>query len=81
MINRNVGTLERLIRLGLGLVLVFAVLQAPAFGVLQGVSLVAAFALFWNSIFGRCYLWKWLGITSCDDNNCADCPDSEQTGA
>ena len=66
MIERNIGTPERIIRLILGAALVTWVLMSPAFGLLQGLALVAAFALLWNSIFARCYLWKWLGLNTCD---------------
>ncbi|MFT7320500.1 MAG: hypothetical protein ACI8SI_002050, partial [Congregibacter sp.] len=39
-------------------------------GAPQAFILIAAFALLWNSVFGYCYLWKWLGLSSCatEDN-------------
>jgi hypothetical protein len=66
MIQRNIGTPERVIRFLLSLVLVGWVIAADRFGVAQAAALAAAFALLWNSIFARCYLWKWLRISSCD---------------
>jgi hypothetical protein len=66
MIDRNIGKAERVVRFVLAVLLVAWVFNATRFGVLQGVALVAAFALLWNSIFARCYLWKWLKISSCD---------------
>ncbi|WOJ94580.1 DUF2892 domain-containing protein [Congregibacter variabilis] len=65
MIDRNIGTVERLVRFGLAVVIVGWIFTAQSFGLLQGLGLLAAFALLWNSIFGRCYLWKWLGLSSC----------------
>ncbi len=73
MIERNIGTVERVIRAVLGVLLVGWVLTSRELGLLQGAALVAAFALFWNSIFARCYLWKWLNLSSCDPAD-EDCP-------
>lgn len=82
MIERNIGTVERVVRAVAGALLVGWVLTGLEFGPLQGVALIAAFALFWNSIFARCYLWKWLKLSSCDPKN-SDCPGPKgnQTGA
>ncbi|WOJ95403.1 DUF2892 domain-containing protein [Congregibacter brevis] len=65
MIDRNIGTIERIVRFTLGAVIVAWILSSERFGLSQGVAVIIAFALFWNSIFGRCYLWKWLGLSSC----------------
>ncbi|MEE4278741.1 MAG: DUF2892 domain-containing protein [Halieaceae bacterium] len=65
MIERNIGVAERIIRLILGVALITWVLTASSFHWPQGLALVAAFALLWNSIFARCYLWKWLRISTC----------------
>jgi hypothetical protein len=73
MIERNIGTIERLVRAVLGALLVGWVLTGQVFGLPQGGALLAAFALFWNSIFARCYLWKWLNLSSCDPRK-GDCP-------
>ncbi len=66
MIRRNVGLPERVVRFCLGTALLAWVYASDTLGAVQVIALIAAFALFWNSIFGRCYLWKWLGISSCD---------------
>jgi hypothetical protein len=66
MIERNIGKAERVARFIAAALLVALVIGSDSFGILQGLALVAAFALLWNSIFARCYLWKWLGISSCD---------------
>jgi hypothetical protein len=72
MINRNIGTAERIVRLVLALALLGWVITEGRLGLAQGIALLAAAALLWNSIFGRCYLWKWLRISSCktQDGNC-----------
>ena len=80
MIERNIGQTERIIRFVLGILLVGWVLAGREFGAAQGVALVAAFALFWNSIFARCYLWKWLRINSCDPG-VEDCGGDGRSGA
>lgn len=72
MIERNIGKVERVVRLALSVLLVGWVAAGESFGVAQGVALLAAFALLWNSIFSRCYLWRWLGISSCTRRD--DCP-------
>ena len=80
MINRNIGLPERVIRLLLGAALVAWVFLSPTFGAFQGLALLAAFALFWNSIFGRCYLWKWLGLNTCNAEK-GDCPGPSGDGS
>jgi hypothetical protein len=72
MIDRNIGKTERLLRLVLGIALISWVIGGATFGAMQGLALLAAFALLWNSVFGRCYLWKWLGFNSCDSKT-GDC--------
>ena len=75
MIDRNIGKTERWVRLVLGIALIAWVILGHEFGITQVLALVAAFALLWNSIFGRCYLWKWLGLNSCDPAK-EDCTDA-----
>ncbi|MFN2168565.1 MAG: DUF2892 domain-containing protein [Anaerolineae bacterium] len=66
MIDRNIGKTERIVRFALAVLLIAWVINSERFAIPQGVGLLAAFALLWNSIFARCYLWKWLKISSCD---------------
>ncbi|MEM1143246.1 MAG: YgaP-like transmembrane domain [Pseudomonadota bacterium] len=73
MIDRNIGTGERFVRFAIALVLVGWILYSASFGILQAVALVAAFALLWNSIFARCYLWKWLGFNTCERDANGQC--------
>jgi hypothetical protein len=75
MIDRNIGTVERIVRLVLSVALVIWVALGDQIGVLQACALLAALALLWNSVFSRCYLWGWLGISSCKAAN-KNCPQS-----
>jgi hypothetical protein len=74
MINRNLGTSERLLRLVGGVLLSGWLLARSSHDILSVVAGVAALALFANAIFSRCYLWALLGINSCD-------PEDEHCGA
>jgi hypothetical protein len=73
MIDRNIGTPERVVRALLGVGLIAWVIVGERFAGPQVAALLAAFALLWNSIFSRCYLWNWLGISSCKDGD-EGCP-------
>jgi hypothetical protein len=73
MIERNIGQTERIVRFLLGLVLLGFVIASGSFGAPQALALIAALALFWNSIFARCYLWKWLNVSTCTASKGA-CP-------
>mgnify|MGYP001801257673 CR=1 FL=1 len=75
MIDRNIGTAERFVRFALAVLLIGWVFFSNSFGVAQVLALIAAFALLWNSIFGRCYLWKWLGLSSCEGRCATEGPD------
>lgn len=72
MIQRNIGNAERVVRLLLAVLLFGWVINGAAVGAPQVTALIAAFALLWNSIFARCYLWKWVGISTCPERggNC-----------
>lgn len=66
MIRRNLGSLERLVRLPLGLGLAAWTLERPEFGVFEGFALLAASFLVLNFVFGRCYLWHLLKLNTCE---------------
>jgi len=74
MINRNLGRLERTLRLVIAVLLTGWLLTRGSHDILSVVAGVAALALFANAIFSRCYLWALLGINSCD-------PEDEHCGA
>lgn len=73
MINRNLGNTERSLRFVFAISLIGWVASGERFGAAQGLGILAACALLWNSILARCYLWKWLNISSCASqrNDCA----------
>jgi len=65
MIERNLGNIERLIRLFIGLAFAGWVLMQPAMnGIEWFVSAVSLFLIL-NGVFARCYLWYVLDINSC----------------
>ncbi len=66
MIERNLGNLERVIRLLLGIgLLIWAVTQGDLGGLGWLIVLISTFLIL-NGIFSRCYLWYVLDINSCE---------------
>jgi hypothetical protein len=61
----NLGKAERAIRLLLGLLLGGWVLLQPEPGPGEALCAVASVFLILNALYGRCYLWRFLGINSC----------------
>ena len=76
MINRNLGTMERLLRLAGAVLLSGWLLARGSHDILSVVAGIAALAFLANAIFSRCYLWALLGINSCDpeDKHCGAPP-------
>ena len=66
MNEQNLGLIERVIRLLLGLGLGIWVLLQQALGAAEWVALLAASFLVLNGIFGRCYLWLLLNLNTCE---------------
>lgn len=66
--NANVGTVDRILRLGVGLFLLFSpLLNLPAIWTSQliaYVSIAAGLVLLGTGIFGFCPLYRLLGIGS-----------------
>jgi hypothetical protein len=64
MIDRNLGNIERLVRLVFGIALaVFAFMQ-PQITLTETFVLIAALSLILNGVFSRCFLWWALGINT-----------------
>ena len=63
---KNLGTTERIVRPILGLLLAAALLTRPTMGAMEWSGMVIAGCLMLNGIFGRCYLWQALNISSCE---------------
>ena len=72
MIGRNLGVLERVIRLLLGSALAIWVYVQPQFGWIEAIASICALFLVLNAMLARCYLWHALGLNSCDDGD-EDC--------
>ncbi|MEM7279977.1 MAG: DUF2892 domain-containing protein, partial [Pseudomonadota bacterium] len=73
MIKRNLGNLERAVRLLLGVFLLAWAWQQQNMTLLGWCVVIAAVALVLNGIFSRCYLWYVLDLDSCKDGE--DCID------
>ncbi|MEE4202431.1 MAG: DUF2892 domain-containing protein [Halieaceae bacterium] len=78
--RKNLGTIERGIRLLLALALLSVLILRPSWGWIEAATAVAATFLVLNALSGRCYLWRWLGINSrgnAGDAGCAINPPHE----
>jgi hypothetical protein len=66
MIEKNLGNVERLIRLVAGILFAgWAVTQSSLNGVEWFVVVVSSFLIL-NGVFSRCYLWYVLDINTAD---------------
>jgi hypothetical protein len=76
VIERNLGNIERAVRVLFGLVLFGWAVSQPALNVVEWFVVGIAIALFLNGVFSRCYLWYVLDLNSCERGE-QDCyPDS-----
>ena len=57
----NLSLFERLLRPLLGCVLAIIALTQPQLGPLETIVLILAAFLILNGLLARCYLWRWLG--------------------
>lgn len=64
MIAKNIGNIERVIRVILSVVLTVFVFLQPQITVVEIFVTVVALFLFLNGVFSRCFLWWALGINS-----------------
>ncbi len=74
MIERNLGNIERFIRLAAGLLLAAWALTATDMGALEWLVLLISLLLLLNGVFSRCYFWYVLGINNCErstDKRCS----------
>ena len=69
MIGINLGKLERGLRFALGLLIALWVVTRPGLGAVEWIASVGALFLVLNGIYGRCYLWHLLDISSCGCNS------------
>ena len=66
--QRNIGKTERILRLGLGLVICVSVILVGSTNLADSILLVIGTFLILNGVTARCYLWQWLGINSHRDS-------------
>lgn len=77
MIERNLGSTERVLRLIGAIILAAWVALRDSHDLLTPLALLAAVALLLNFFFSRCYLWALLGFNSCDNDE-KGCPPPRQ---
>ncbi len=69
MIERNLGNLERIVRLLMGLCFgAWAYSQYPLNGIEWFITAIALFLIL-NGVFSRCYLWYILDINTARKRN------------
>jgi hypothetical protein len=64
MIDRNIGNLERVLRLAMGIALAVWAYSQSALNAVDWFVVVVSIALVLNGIFSRCYLWYFLDINT-----------------
>jgi hypothetical protein len=64
MIERNLGNVERVTRLVLGLAFAVWALVQPTMNGIEWFVVAVSLALILNGIFSRCYLWYVLDINT-----------------
>lgn len=67
MIERNLGNVERVVRLLFGVLFAGWAWQQSALNALEWLVVAVSVALILNGIFSRCYLWYVLDINTCND--------------
>ncbi|CAH0991310.1 hypothetical protein SIN8267_01413 [Sinobacterium norvegicum] len=77
MIERNIGNIERVVRLVAGLLFAAWVFTQPDLNGVEWFVMIISIMLILNGIFSRCYLWYVLDINSCDSND-KDCVTNTQ---
>ena len=64
MIDRNLGNIERIGRLFMGLVFAGWALSQPYLNGIEWFVMVVSLMLILNGVFSRCYLWYVLDINT-----------------
>lgn len=68
VIERNLGNIERVIRLLLGLLFLGWVLTRQDANWVDLFVTIISVALILNGVFARCYLWFILDVNTCDND-------------
>jgi hypothetical protein len=69
MIERNLGNVERVVRLLFGLALAVWAVTRPHLNGMEWFVMAISLALILNGIFSRCYLWYVLDLNSHSDSD------------
>ena len=64
MIERNLGNIERVVRLFLGVAFATWAFLQPTLNIVEWFVIGISLALILNGIFSRCYVWYMLDINS-----------------
>jgi uncharacterized membrane protein HdeD (DUF308 family) len=64
MIERNLGNLERVIRLALGMIIVGLAISAPTLSLTELFVSFIGLTLILNGAFSRCYVWYFLKLNT-----------------
>ncbi len=64
MIERNLGNIERVVRLFLGIAFAAWAFLQPNMNIIEWFVVGISLALILNGIFSRCYVWYMLDINS-----------------
>lgn len=68
MIERNLGNIERVVRLLLGITFLAWSVTRPSLNVVDWFIMIISTALILNGIFSRCYLWYVLDLNTHESN-------------
>ncbi len=66
MIERNLGNVERVIRLLMGVLFSFWAFSQPYMNGIEWFVVAVAVMLMLNGIFSRCYFWFVLDLNTCE---------------
>ncbi|MFK7733743.1 MAG: DUF2892 domain-containing protein [Pseudomonadales bacterium] len=66
MIERNLGNVERIVRLVFGVCLALWLWQQPSYTIADAMAGVVALFLILNGVFSRCYLWYVLDVSTAE---------------
>ena len=64
----NLSLFERIVRPLLGMVFASVALAQPAIGIVEVCLLIASLFLILNGLLARCYIWKWLGLNTAQND-------------
>ena len=69
MIERNLGNIERVARLVMGVVFALWAVSQPYMNAIEWFVVGVSLMLVFNGIFSRCYLWYVLEIDTCNQSS------------